>query len=292
MKTGTYVVSRCNPFNPSVVVLGTITKDIVYMKDKRIVSRGGGPFFAAQVFNDLKVPCGVVSKVGRSFGSGLSGLKYVNAEGISYGTNTTTIEIWEGAQISSSIRDFTGRISYPNIPRGFLNPCAFLVSTVSDEVDAHLLQRIKSRTDSLIALDIQGYLRPRISGKGIILLKESQKKLRRSAMYAIKNADILKCNDIEFDAIGSPKMGVKNKLRYVSRMGPSIILVTLGKEGSLLYFNGNFVQVKPMKKFAHINTVGAGDKFFSLFLAKFVATRDPIKSVKFANRRIIRYLAT
>jgi hypothetical protein len=260
------------------------------MGDKRIVSRGGGPFFAAKVFNDLKMPCGVVSKVGRSFGSGLSGLKYVNAEGISYGANTTTIEIWEGTQISASIRDFTGRINYSNIPRRFLNPCAFLVSTVSEEVDAHLLERIKSRTDSLIALDIQGYLRPRISGKGIIVLKESQKKLRRSAMYAIENADILKCNEIEFGAIGSPKIGVKDKLRYISRMGPGIILVTLGKDGALLYFDGKLVRVKPIKKFAHSNTVGAGDKFFSLFLAKFVATRDPIKSVKFANRRIIKYL--
>ena len=289
MHAETHSASRCSP---SVVILGTITKDIVYLKSKRIVSRGGSPFFAAQVFNDLRVPCGVVSKVGRNFGSGLSGLRHVNAEGISYCASTTTVEIWEGAHISASIRDFTGRIGYSSIPRGFLNPCAFLVSTISDEVDERLLQRIKSKADSLIALDIQGYLRPSIHGKMTILLKESQKKLRRSAMYAIKNADILKCNEIEFEAIGSPKMDMNGKLRYISQLGPSTILVTLGKNGSILYFDGKLVRVKPIKKFSHINTVGAGDKFFSLFLAKFIENRDPVKSVKFANRKIVKYLAT
>ena len=225
----------------------------------------GALFFAAQVFNDLRVPCGVVSRVGRNFGSGLSGLRHVNAEGVSYCASTTTVEIWEGAHISASIMDFTGRIGYSSIPRGFLNPCAFLVSTISDEVDERLLQRIKSRADSLIALDIQGYLRPSIRGKRAMLLKESQKKLRRSAMYAIKNADILKCNEIEFDAIGSPKMSMEAKLRYISQLGPGIILVTLGKDGSILYSDRKLVRVKPIKKFPHINTVGAGDRFFFLF---------------------------
>jgi hypothetical protein len=261
----------------------------VHVDGKRIVSRGGGPFFAAQIFNDTKVYCGVVSKVGRNFGSGLLGLKYVNANGISYCADTTTIEIWEGMKISASIRNFTGSISYSSIPHRFRNPFIFLVSTVSDEVGAQLLQRIRSKADSLIALDVQGYMRPSIPKNGSMQLKESNKKLLRSSMYAIKNADILKCNEIEFGAIGDSKMNVKEKLHYLSRLGPSIILVTLGKEGSLLYSDEKLTRIKPTKKFTSINTVGAGDKFFSLFLAKFIETRNPLKSADFANRRIIGY---
>ncbi len=74
-----------------------------------------------------------------------------------------------------------------------------------------------------------------------------------------------------------------------AKLGPKTVAITLGERGAMA-LSGNkprhFPPTKPMPR----HTVGAGDKFFALFLAHFVETMDGSLSARKAISSISEHV--
>ena len=109
---------------------------------------------------------------------------------------------------------------------------------------------------------------------------ESAKKI---FIDALKKADILKFSEDEINLL-SGKQDVKAGLNYLLN-NDQIAVVTLGPKGSLLYKDGEILSV-PTYPVKPVDTTGAGDAFYSYFLASLV------NHPNFMNNKedVIRYL--
>jgi sugar/nucleoside kinase (ribokinase family) len=239
----------------------------------------------------MKVECGVVSKVGRDFGRTLSDLDFVDLEGIEVTDRTTRIDIKEMAtSASATIKDFGGDLKVSSVPEDFFSARVFMISTQSSEVPIGMLEAIRNRFNGTIALDIQGFTRPVLRQNQSLTWSDVTKKKPRSLKRLMKNVDVLKCNEVEFNLLTDGGLTPKG-LREISDLGPRTIIVTLGKRGSAIFAKGRMARFSPDRDLALSHTVGAGDKFFALFLAYLIKTNDAFISAKLANENIARFIA-
>ena len=65
-------------------------------------------------------------------------------------------------------------------------------------------------------------------------------------------------------------------------MGPSVILITLGREGSIIYYEGSLFKI-PAIETKVVDPTGAGDAYFGGFIFKYMLSKDPLQSAIFAT---------
>ena len=120
-----------------------------------------------------------------------------------------------------------------------------------------LIKEIKNKTKARISFDIN--YRDDIFS--------SSKEAKEIFINALKEADILKFSIEEVNLLTEEKdllKGLKSLLN-----DKQIAVITLGYKGSIYYHNGHIVEV-PTYKVTPIDTTGAGDAFYSYFLASIV----------------------
>lgn len=120
-----------------------------------------------------------------------------------------------------------------------------------------LVRKIKENTKAKISFDIN--YRDDIFN--------SPEEAKEIFLNALKEANILKFSNEEI-ALFSKKENIEDALKEILN-DKQIAVVTLGAGGSLFYKNGHIVSVAtyPVKP---IDTTGAGDAFYSYFLASLV----------------------
>ncbi len=117
---------------------------------------------------------------------------------------------------------------------------------------------------------------------GILSFSKAQKKItsfdinyRKDVFHDEKEAidiyekyypqfDIVKFSKDELEFL-TGEADLENALKKLKK-GPKLVLVTLGKDGSVAYFNNRIVKVKSVKVNC-VDTTGAGDAFFGTFLS-------------------------
>lgn len=97
-------------------------------------------------------------------------------------------------------------------------------------------------------------------------LWESLDAAREQIDYGISQCDILKISDNEIQWFTGESDYDKGVAYLQSRYSARLILVSMGKEGSRAYMNGNCVQVPPFLQEHTIETTGAGDTFCACVL--------------------------
>lgn len=95
----------------------------------------------------------------------------------------------------------------------------------------------------------------------------SPKEAKKVFIAALKQADILKFSLEEIQLLAEESDILKALPKLLNEK--QIAVITLGKEGSIYYQNGEYIKVDtyPVKP---IDTTGAGDAFYSYFLASLV----------------------
>lgn len=130
-----------------------------------------------------------------------------------------------------------------------------------------LIKKIRQHTKAKISFDIN-------YRDDIFSSSEEAKEIFLSAL---KEADILKFSNEEISLFSS-KEDIKDALEEI--LSPNqLAVVTLGSKGSIFYHNGHMVKVDtyPVRP---IDTTGAGDAFYSYFLASLVNHPDFINNDK------------
>ena len=136
-----------------------------------------------------------------------------------------------------------------------------------------LVKRIKKENNAKISFDI--------NYRDDIFNSEAEAK--EIFIKALKEADILKFSIEEVELLTKEKDLVKGLKTLLNEN--QIAVITLGSKGSIYYHNGYIVEV-PTYKVKPVDTTGAGDAFYSYFLASLVNHPEFIN----CDKEIIHYL--
>lgn len=277
--------------NPKVVVIGSITNDTIYTNGNVYKSLGGAPYFSSKVFESMNVAYGLVSYATKTLQKQFYGSKIIAKEGILECKEIPEVEINDDSgKITALVRNPPKEIRFADLPSGFLSSNAILISTLAgeEELSSATLEEMRKRFKGIMGLDLQGYTRPKEQIHGREFVSEEAKKRPEHLDLILRSVDVLKLNEYELNALGE-KGDTKEQLMALSKYGPKVILLTLGGRGSMLLCNDKITKAVPDKKPVG-HTVGAGDIFFALFIAKLAISDNPIESHEFANRELFKYI--
>jgi hypothetical protein len=76
---------------------------------------------------------------------------------------------------------------------------------------------------------------------------------------------------------------VREAAETLGGMGPEIILITSGTEGSYIYDHKTFRKIQPYPIDELVDPTGAGDAYSAGFLVRYLRTGSPIPSARFAS---------
>ncbi len=254
-----------------LVVIGHIAKDIIIRKGSKTYSMGGASFYASMAARKMGGNVGVVSKIGRDFD--LKSINVFKEMGIQTSikeTNslTTSFEIEylpESRQLK--LKGRCDPILFEDVSKNFLDAESFLISPIAGEVSSSFVEKISQETDSIIAIDVQGFVRKFDvqgtvyydfwnEGEKILPLVNIVKGSKREAMAAMKSENI-------FEAA-----------QEILSFGPEIVLITMGEEGVLIRGRENILITPRIRPEKVIETTGAGDIFLGVFLLEYIRTKN------------------
>lgn len=262
-----------------IIVVGHVAIDVNVMPWGVIENvLGGAPTYAGLALLALRKNVGIVSKVGADFPDKFPPLYSklgLDTEGILVtGEHTTTFENTydEAGNREQVCKHITIKMSSGDIPRAYQGAKGFYVSPIVDEVTADVLKSIK-RKENTIMFDPQGLFR-KISGEGKVKIQP-----RKDLGDFLKYVDIVKVGREEAQALKDDTRKILEDLRG---MGPKIAILTRGEKPCAMLSDEGFSEIKSLKVDAK-DLTGAGDVFGAAFLARYLDTRDVVKSAKFAS---------
>ena len=163
------------------------------------------------------------------------------------------------------------------IPEEALNTKFCLIGSVIGEVEVEVLEKI-SQKEIPIGLEIQGFVRDTDSNDHVI------HRFWDAMPLYLRHVNYLKGSVNELlAAIGLDKTKhLLQVLKDVCDMGPDVLLVTKGLQGSTI-FHDNFSFNIPATRSICIDRTGAGDTFFAAFILRFIETKDLLDAGYFAS---------
>ena len=125
-----------------------------------------------------------------------------------------------------------------------------------------------------VSVDAQGYLRE-VRGENVYPVDWKEKA------EALPYVDILKVNEHEMEALTGLTDPHEAAVR-LNEMGVNEVVITLGSEGSLIYFNGEFHEIPAYEAKDVVDATGCGDTYMAGYLYKRSRGCDIDESGRFA----------
>ncbi len=264
-----------------IIVVGFLTHDIIETRSNLRETLGGTAAYASIVASKLGAKVGVVSKVGRDFeerykrrlrdvGVDLEGLETID------GLTTVFRNIYcgEGERIQEA-KNIHDEWKIDRVPPSYIDAQCFHFGPLIQEVSYGLIEDAHKR-GALTSLDVQGYCR-RLSEGGRV-----QRCPWKDAETVLSNVDVFKGSFEEATTIANDD-DVREAAETLGGMGPEIILITSGKEGSYIYDHKTFRKIQPYPIDELVDPTGAGDAYSAGFLVRYLRTGSPIPSARFAS---------
>ncbi len=143
-----------------------------------------------------------------------------------------------------------------------------------------------------LAIVQAAFLQARESGATTVLNPAPYQTLPDPILAA---TDILILNEIELSQMAGPNVAgqpidianpieIGDAANRLTARGPSLVIVTLGRNGALLATRDSGQRHVEGHPVAAIDTTGAGDCFVGAFVAERMAGRSPMDAAAFANR--------
>lgn len=149
------------------------------------------------------------------------------------------------------------------IPENVLNSTKIFhfgtLSMTHDKVREATRKAIELAEDAGAIISMDPNLRP--------MLWKDLEEAREQVLYGLGHCQILKISDNEIQWLTGESDYTAGVHWIQSRFDISLILVTLGKEGSRAYYHGKMVEAAPFLRQNTIETTGAGDTFCGCMLS-------------------------
>lgn len=148
-----------------------------------------------------------------------------------------------------------------------------LIGPILGEVDANLVERIRSTSQAPIVVDPQGLLRGSKDGK--IFHEKTVDFEKISAM-----ATVVKANELETKVVTGidPRVDPEGAVRALHRFGCQIAVTTIAEAGSIIFDGKKIYLIPPFTTHA-IDPTGAGDTYAAGFMVKYLETPHDLTSV-------------
>jgi len=152
---------------------------------------------------------------------------------------------------------------------------AIIIAPVLAEVPIELVREIRKEYDSLITLDVQGFIRRIRDGK-------IERYRSEEAFEAMRLSDVAKPNEHEAKVL-FPDVSAYEAAKLLSRLNRLPIgVVTLDGNGSVLYYEGKLYHI-PAYPAKPRDPTGCGDVYLGAFTHHYLKTEDPLESAAFAS---------
>lgn len=254
-----------------LAIIGHIVLDYIARKNRVYGPQLGGPCtyagLSAKALDGKVVP---ISKVGEDFG--MKRLLWLRSQGISIshiqiaGPSTTSFRInYHNGGRSMKVTSICDPINDEDLPR-LPAASAVHIGPVLNEVSPALAMRL-AESDSVVGLDPQGYVR-RLDSKGMV----QARKWRHSKL--LRRIEVLKVSKEELPTIAGTRGGV----RKLSKLGPEIVLLTKGPQGTIVSSRESGTFSVPPYGTEIRDRTGAGDALVGAFLVTWVRTGDMLWS--------------
>lgn len=252
--------------SPGFLVVGTITKDIT--PDGHTL--GGTATYSAQTATRLGLRSAIVASVADDMLDDplLSNILFAN---VPSDVTTTFRNTYQSSERTQYINAIARPIEYGHVPAGWRTTPIVLLGPLAGDVTEDLVMRLRDRTEGegtaqIIGASIQGWLR-------------KWDKAGRVTQRHWEGSDILPYLDVAF--LSEEDVGHPDLIDVWVDMVP-ILIVTMGRDGARLHYNGTWHYV-PGYPIPEVDPTGAGDVFAAAFLIKYAETNEALSSTVFAN---------
>ncbi|RLI37001.1 hypothetical protein DRO55_02320 [Candidatus Bathyarchaeota archaeon] len=233
---------------------------------------GGPPTYVSLAAIALGAEVSVISKVGGDFPREY--IRWLRSKGV----NLSTLMVIKDAKTTRFRIDYTDGertlklesrappIGVEDIPND-LKAKAVHVSPIANEVSSKVIGKARDLADTL-SIDPQGLVRS-FRGDGTVYLTEMRKP------KILGKADIYKSSMDEVRVI-TQQVDLGRAVRRIHKYGVRIVIVTMGRRGSILSIDGKIRQIPTYEPREVVDTTGAGDAFIGAFLAEYIRGEEPI----------------
>lgn len=115
-----------------------------------------------------------------------------------------------------------------------------------------------------------------------LMWNDDKEACTKEVLSILKYVDFLKLSDEEIDMIG----GNENILNIMKEYNIEVVVLTMGSEGSKLFYDGKSYSIPGFKVEKVADTTGAGDAFWGGFLSNIL--NNGISSVKQLNEELLK----
>lgn len=230
---------------------------------------GGPATYVSVAAAKLGARVSVVSKVGGDFPEeyltwlrnnkvDLSGLKQVQ-----HASTTRYALEYVDRERKLRLQAKAPTISLSDMPRS-LSSAVIHVAPIANEIPNEIIPKLRRSAD-ILSLDPQGFLRS-FDEKGNVALRQWQDS------DVLAQIDILKSTVDEVKVMTEAR-DLDSAMRQISDHGIKIVIVTMGIEGSRIFFDNEFYDI-PASRSKIVDPTGAGDAYIGAFLAEYMHGKD------------------
>lgn len=267
-----------------VAVIGSITKDLIKIGEKSKRCIGGTVYYSGLTLAKLGVKATIITKLAKADGNILEDLKRAGVSiFLSYCRYTTSCEnIYNQTDINKRvqfIRSSSDPITPFDIPERIATCDIIHLGPIhKKDIAIETVSCLERNVDSILSLDVQGYLRE-VDSDGKVQLRPWKNK--GEVLYAI---DVLKADQEEMITLSESNNIQHGMTSIAKEYDISEIIVTCGTKGSMIYSDGTIFNV-PCPKALVGDATGSGDIFISSYLvARFKDKKVPLAAAKYASR--------
>ena len=256
--------------SPTIYLIGNPTRDKILIGEQVVETLGGTVLYAALLMSKLGCSVAVVGKGDRHMRDVMSG-NGIQARYFQTSSRVTEFENdYRGGRRRQKAK--AGEtITLKDVPPEAFAADALLIGAVLREVTFDI---VAAPRQGVLMLDAQGFLRRLSPGGAVSLHFESD------ARRSIRRGDLLKVDEQEARVI-SGTWDIHLALQRLYRMGPRVVLLTLGKRGAWVYEGRQplFIEAPVVDT---VDPTGAGDVFTAAFVIKYLEGVGLEKAARFA----------
>jgi sugar/nucleoside kinase (ribokinase family) len=226
---------------------------------------GGPTTYASLAAVTLGAKAAVVSKVGRDFQDYFailckSGVDLSHVQILENAGTTNFVLEYDDGKRKIRLRHRAPRIFLKDLKKSLYSK-AVHVAPVANELSIGIIRELRKRTP-LLSLDPQGFLR-KFDTKGVMELKTVHD------IAFLQHFDVYKSSIQEIRVL-TRNDKLEDAMRKIQNCGVKIILVTMGQQGAVAYFDEEFYLIPACKPRVVKDPTGAGDAFIGAFLAEYI----------------------